>query len=233
MTSRHQRRTVVVTGAAGVLGRAVARVFEGDHLVLVDLEIAALEKAYGPSDSSRQLVALDLLDAAATQATLAPLVANATHLVLCNIAGGFTMGTAVHETADEIWTRMLDLNVNTLVQACRAVVPRMLATGFGKVVNVAAASAASGKAQMGAYVAAKSSVARITETLSHELRASHINVNAVAPSIIDTPANRAAMPDADPTQWVSPEDLANVIRFLASDEAVAVHGVVLPVVGLS
>ncbi|MGH8517558.1 MAG: SDR family oxidoreductase, partial [Panacagrimonas sp.] len=153
--------------------------------------------------------------------------------VLCNIAGGFVMGTQVHETPDAVWSRMLDLNLHTLTHTCRAVVPRMIETGYGKVVNVAAASATSGKAQMGAYVAAKSGVARITETMSLELRARGINVNAVAPSIIDTPANRAAMPDADPTQWVSPENLANVIRFLASDEAVAVHGAVVPVVGLS
>lgn len=227
------RRTVVITGAAGVLGRAVAAAFDGDDLVLVDLERTALEKAHGPDGAGRRLVALDLLDAAATAIALAPLAATASRLVLCNVAGGFTMGTPVHETADEIWARMLDLNVNTLLHASRALVPRMLETGFGKIVNVAAASATSGKAQMGAYVAAKSGVARITETLSQELRGKGINVNAVAPSIIDTPANRAAMPDADPTQWVSARDLAHVIRFLASDEAVAVHGVVMPVVGLS
>ncbi|TDU28363.1 short-subunit dehydrogenase [Panacagrimonas perspica] len=232
-TPATSRRTVVITGAAGVLGRAVAQAFKDDDLVLVDLERAALEKAHGPDGARRQLVALDLLDAAATAVALSSRVAGASRLVLCNVAGGFTMGTPVHETADEIWTRMLDLNVNTLVHASRAVVPRMLETGFGKIVNVAAASAVSGKAQMGAYVAAKSGVARITETLSQELRGKGINVNAVAPSIIDTPANRAAMPDADPTQWVSAQDLANVIRFLASDEAGAVHGVVMPVVGLS
>lgn len=232
-TSAINRRTVIITGAAGVLGRAAAQAFKDDDLVLVDLERTALEKAHGPDSAQRRLVALDLLDAAATGVALSSLVATASRLVLCNVAGGFTMGTPVHETADEIWARMLDLNVNTLVHASRAVVPRMLETGFGKIVNVAAASAISGKAQMGAYVAAKSSVARITETLSQELRGKGINVNAVAPSIIDTPANRAAMPDADPTQWVSPENLAHVIRFLASEDSVAVHGVVMPVVGLS
>jgi NAD(P)-dependent dehydrogenase (short-subunit alcohol dehydrogenase family) len=226
-------RTVVITGAAGVLGRAVAHAFAGERLVLVDLERTALEKAHGPDSASQTLVPLDLLDDAATGIALAPLLANASRLVLCNIAGGFVMGTDVHETSDDIWSRMLDLNLHTLAHASRAVVPRMLATGYGKVVNVAAASAISGKAQMGAYVAAKSGVARLTETMSLELRARGINVNAVAPSIIDTPANRAAMPGADPAKWVSPEDLANVIRFLASDAAVAVHGAVVPVVGLS
>lgn len=227
------RRTVVITGAAGVLGRAVAKAFAGERQILIDLERTALEKAYGADAATQVLVPLDLLDGAATEVALAPLLKASTRIVLCNIAGGFVMGTAVHETADEIWSRMLDLNLHTLVHASRAVVPRMVETGYGKVVNVAAASATTGKAQMGAYVAAKSGVARITETMSQELRARGINVNAVAPSIIDTPANRAAMPDADPAQWVSPQDLAHVIRFLASDEAVAVHGTVVPVVGLS
>ena len=216
-----------------MLGRAVAQAFAGERLILVDLERTALEKAYGADTGTRVLVPLDLLDGAATSIALAPLIAASPRLVLCNIAGGFVMGTDVHETADEIWSRMLDLNLHTLTHACRAVVPRMIAARYGKVVNVAAASATTGKAQMGAYAAAKSGVARLTEAMSLELRGRGINVNAVAPSIIDTPANRAAMPDADPAQWVSAADLARVIRFLASDEAVAVHGAVVPVVGLS
>lgn len=226
-------RTVVITGAAGVLGRAVAQAFAGERRILVDLERTALEKAHGAPAPDCTLVPLDLLDGAATGVALAPLLAGARRIVLCNIAGGFVMGTDVHDTPDAIWSRMLDLNLHTLTHAARAVVPRMLETGYGKIVNVAAASATTGKAQMGAYAAAKSGVARVTEAMSLELRARGINVNAVAPSIIDTPANRAAMPDADPTQWVSPADLAHVIRFLASDEAVAVHGAVVPVVGLS
>lgn len=226
-------RTVVITGAAGVLGRAVAEAFAAERLVLVDLERTALEKAYGGETSSRIFVPLDLLDGAATEVALAPLVATASQVVLCNIAGGFVMGTPVHETPDAIWSRMLDLNLHTLTHASRPVVPRMIERGYGKVVNVAAAGATTGKAQMGAYAAAKSGVARITEAMSLELRGHGINVNAVAPSIIDTPANRAAMPEADPTLWVSPRDLASVIGFLASDGAKAVHGAVVPVVGLS
>jgi NAD(P)-dependent dehydrogenase (short-subunit alcohol dehydrogenase family) len=100
-------------------------------------------------------------------------------------------------------------------------------------VNVAAASATSGKGAMGAYCASKSAVARITESMAMELREKGINVNAVAPGVIDTPANRAAMPDADVTNWVSLSDLASVIEFLASSRANAVHGAVVPVVGLS
>jgi NAD(P)-dependent dehydrogenase (short-subunit alcohol dehydrogenase family) len=109
----------------------------------------------------------------------------------------------------------------------------MLRHGGGKIVNVGAYSAQRGLAGMGAYTAAKSSVLRITEAMSAELRNKNINVNCVLPTIVDTPQNRAAMPDADPLRWVAPHDLAQVIAFLASDLACAVHGAAVPVTGLS
>jgi NAD(P)-dependent dehydrogenase (short-subunit alcohol dehydrogenase family) len=153
--------------------------------------------------------------------------------VLANLAGGFRMGEPVHSTSDATWNFLLDLNARTLLHAVRAVVPRMLAQGGGKIVNVGAFAAQRGAAQMGAYVAAKSAVIRLTETLAAELREKNINVNCVLPTIIDTPENRAAMPKADPGRWVAPADLANVIAFLASDAARAIHGAALPVAGLS
>ncbi|QHE91538.1 SDR family NAD(P)-dependent oxidoreductase [Pandoraea fibrosis] len=222
---------VMVTGAAGALGRAVCEMFlaRGDMLVAVDLDAQALQMLYGDNERV-QTVATDLTRWDATDAALARLPGVS---VLCNIAGGFDMGPAVHETADALWQRMMALNVTTLIHACRAVVPGMIAAGGGAVVNVAAASASSGKASMGAYCAAKDAVARLTESMALEVREHGVRVNAVAPSIIDTPANRGAMPDADPTRWVSPRDLAAVIAFLASDQACAVNGAVVPVVGLS
>jgi NAD(P)-dependent dehydrogenase (short-subunit alcohol dehydrogenase family) len=232
VATNQQTRIIVITGAAGGLGRAVSDVFatRDTHLVLIDVAGAPLPA----SDASRTAVAVDLTDAQATVQALRPVFERLgpAH-VLCNIAGGFTMGTAVHETPEQTWQQMLDLNVTTMVNASRAVVPGMLSAGRGKIVNVAAASASSGKATMGAYVMSKSAVARLTETMALELREHGINVNAVAPSIIDTPANRNAMPDANPKRWVAPLDLAAVIRFLASEEAAAVHGAVIPVVGLS
>jgi NAD(P)-dependent dehydrogenase (short-subunit alcohol dehydrogenase family) len=143
------------------------------------------------------------------------------------------MGDDVHETADDAWERMLDLNVRTLLNACRAVVPHMLERGGGRIVNVGAFAAQKGQAGMGAYVASKSAVIRLTEAMAAELRERGVNVNCVLPTIIDTPANRESMPDADPAKWVAPKDLARVIAFLASDDAHAVHGAALPVTGLS
>jgi len=226
---------VVITGAAGALGRAVAADFRehGARLVLVDVDADTLRMVFS-RDGNNVLVATDLTDpVASVQALARVFMEHGAAAVLCNIAGGFDAGTPVHETAAEVWRRMQDLNVATLVNACKATVPGMIAARRGKIVNVAAAAAMSGKPGMGAYCAAKSAVARLTESMAAELRTSGINVNAVAPSIIDTPANRAAMPDADPTRWVSPKNLAAVIRFLASEDAAAIHGAVIPVVGLS
>ena len=143
------------------------------------------------------------------------------------------MGQTVYETSDSAWDVMQDINVLTLRNTARAVVPQMLLQGGGKIVNVGAYSAQRGLAGMGAYIAAKSEVLRITEAMSAELRMKNINVNCVLPTILDTPQNRADMPDADPTRWVHPQDLARVIAFLASDAARAIHGAGVPVTGLS
>ncbi|MGE5130615.1 MAG: SDR family oxidoreductase, partial [Sphingomonadaceae bacterium] len=139
----------------------------------------------------------------------------------------------VHETSDQTWDFLFDLNAKSLLHAARAVVPHMLAAGGGKVVTIGAFAAQKGAAHMGAYAAAKSAVIRLTESMAAELREKNVNVNCVLPTIIDTPENRAAMPAADPGRWVAPADLANVILFLASDAARAVHGAALPVAGLS
>lgn len=227
---------IVVTGAAGALGRAVARAFldQGDAVLLVDYNESALRAAYEDVPGEKTFVVADLTDGPATQAALEQaLQAHGPATVLCNIAGGFDMGQEVHATDDAVWQRMLDMNVSTTLNACRAIVPGMLASGRGKIINVAAAAAVRGQPAMGAYCASKSVVARITESMAAELREKGINVNAIAPSIIDTPANRGAMPDADPSKWVSTAQLADVVSFLASDRASAIHGVVIPVVGLS
>ena len=143
------------------------------------------------------------------------------------------MGETVHETSDENWNFLFDINTRTLLHAVRAVVPPMAAAGGGKIVNVGAFSAQKGVAQMGAYTAAKGTVIRMTEAMAAELRDRNINVNCVLPTVIDTPENRAAMPKADPAKWIAPADLASVIVFLASDAARAVHGAAIPVTALS
>ena len=229
-------QTVMVTGAAGNLGRAVADAFaaRGARLVLVDLRRDSLELRYGQEDAQRLFAPADLLEPGDAQAAVQAAIARFGRIdVLCNLAGGFRMGEAVHETPDSSWDFLQDINVRTLLNMVRAVVPHMLERGGGKIVNVGAYAAQRGAAQMGAYCAAKSSVIRLTEAMAAELRERHINVNCVLPTIIDTPENRAAMPDADPGRWVAAQDLASVVAFLASDAAAAVHGAAVPVTGLS
>ncbi len=234
--SSYPPRAVLITGAAGNLGRAVAAAFAdaGDRLVLLDRDDDVLQSAFGGEARDRLLIAADLLDPSAVDAAVAQATQRFGRIdVLCNLAGGFAMGEAVHQTSDKTWDFLFDLNARALLNVVRAVVPQMIEHGGGKIVNVGAFAALRGAAQMGAYTASKSAVIRLTEAMSAELREQGVNVNCVLPTIIDTPQNRSAMPDADPAQWVAPKDLASVIAFLASDKARAVHGAALPVTGLS
>ncbi len=231
-TGRH----VLITGAAGNLGRAVAQAFaaQGAALVLADLKPEALQATFGTESADQRFLGVNLLEREAVAVAVGGVLASIGRIdVLCHLAGGFRMGEAVHETSGATWDWLLDLNARTLLHAAGAVVPHMLAAGGGRIVTVGAFSARQGLAAMGAYTAAKASVIRLTEAMSAELREKNINVNCVLPTVIDTPQNRAAMPDADPVRWVAPADLAQVIVFLASDAARAVHGVALPVTGLS
>jgi NAD(P)-dependent dehydrogenase (short-subunit alcohol dehydrogenase family) len=225
---RFDQRTVMITGAAGHLGRAVAKAFAdlGANLVLLDLKA---EKG-GP----HLFLEADLRDAQSVQRAVDQALERFGRIdVLCNIAGAFRMGPPVHETKDADWDFLLDVNARSVLHTARAVVPAMLRAGGGKIINIGAYAAQKGAAGMGAYVASKSAVIRTTETMAAELREQNINVNCVLPTILDTPENRAAMPKADPRRWVSTQDLAAVIVFLASDAARAVHGAAIPVTGLS
>jgi NAD(P)-dependent dehydrogenase (short-subunit alcohol dehydrogenase family) len=231
-----KEKVVLITGAAGNLGRAVAAAFaaEGAALVLVDLSQAGLAAAYPEQDQRRLLLAADLMQApSAKQAVDAALAQFKRIDCLCNVAGGFKMGPTVHETPADLWKLMMDLNAGTVLNMAQAVVPGMVAAGSGKIVNIGAGGGLKGGARMAAYSASKSTVIRLTESMSAELREQGINVNCVLPSIIDTPQNRADMPKANPAKWVAPEDLAQVILWLCSDGARAVHGAAIPVNGLS
>jgi NAD(P)-dependent dehydrogenase (short-subunit alcohol dehydrogenase family) len=229
-------RTVIVTGAAGNLGRAVAGAFaaEGANLVLADRDTRILADRLGPESDRRVHVAADLRDRDQAKAIAETALRRYARIdVLCNLAGGFRMGEPVHETSDATWDFLFDLNARSLMHMAAAVVPAMIGRGGGKIVNVGASAALKGAAMMGAYTASKAAVIRLTEAMSAEVREKSINVNCVLPTIIDTPENRAAMPDADPSRWVAPADLASVLLFLASERARAIHGAALPVSGLS
>ncbi|OGA33810.1 MAG: 3-oxoacyl-ACP reductase [Betaproteobacteria bacterium RIFCSPLOWO2_12_FULL_62_13b] len=229
-------KTVLITGAAGNLGKAVAAAFAaaGASLALLDADHEGLRSAYPGEDRRKLLVSGDLAQPESVASAVQTAFGHFGRIdVLCNLAGGFRMGHPVHETPDEVWRLMLDLNAATVLQMARAVVPKMLAAGSGKIINIAAMAGLAGKADMGAYAASKSAVIRLTEAMAAELREKNINVNCILPSILDTPQNRAAMPQADPRRWVATDALADVVLFLASERARALHGAAIPVVGLS
>jgi NAD(P)-dependent dehydrogenase (short-subunit alcohol dehydrogenase family) len=226
----------MICGAAGNLGRAVAAAFarEGERLALLDVQAPPIPDEYRGQQNMCLALAVDVRKPDAMAAAVERSLQTFERIdVLCNLVGGFDMGPAVHESTAEQWHMMLDLNVDSVLNSVRTVVPIMLKQGGGKVINIGAVGGLSGRANMAAYSASKSAVIRLTEAMSLELRERNINVNCVLPSIIDTPQNRTAMPDADPNRWVAPEALADVIVFLASDRSRAVHGAAVPVVGLS
>ena len=216
-------KNVLVTGAAGVLGRAVAAGFHAAGAAVIGVDIVE-------DDAPWRTVVADLIDPAGAQAA----VQQAGDIdILANIAGGFSMGEGVADTSDDTWDFMMNLNARTVLNVCRAAVPGMVDRGRGKIVNIGARGALRGAAAMGAYIASKSVVMRLTETLSDELKGKGINVNCILPSIIDTPRNRADMPKAKFENWVPPEHIAGVVLFLASPAADSIHGALIPVEGLS
>jgi NAD(P)-dependent dehydrogenase (short-subunit alcohol dehydrogenase family) len=225
-------KVVVVTGALGALGRVVA-----DEALSLGAKVAGIDHAptQVPAIPDRlELGGVDLTDPAAAKKAID---AAASHFgrcdVLINIAGGFAFETIADsdlKTDLKTWQRMYALNVMTALNASRAAIPHLTASGAGRIINVGAMGALQAGAGMGAYAASKAGVHRLTEALAAEHKGK-ITVNAVLPSIIDTAANRASMPKADFTKWVTPKELADVILFLASDAASAVTGALLPVSG--
>jgi len=231
-------KTVVVTGAAGALGSAVANYFasQGARVAHIDYSMDLLSKAFPKhsSDKTHLYLAADLTNRDNTSTVFQTIIKAFGKIdVLANIAGGFLMGEKVHETSDKTWDFLFNLNTRSILNTSAVVVPVMQKNGGGKIINIAAGAAKQGAALMGAYVASKSAVWRLTESMALELREQNINVNCILPSLIDTPRNRADMPNADYSKWVPTEEIAKVIGFLASDDAKMIHGAAVPVVGLS
>ena len=221
-------KVVVVTGASGALGKVVAEV-----ALARGARVAGIDHSPAQSEATGNRIdfgGVDLTDA--TQAGKA-IDDAASHFgridVLINLAGGFAF-EAIAEGDPKTWQRMYALNVLTTLNASRSAIPYLSTSGSGRIVNVGAMGALQAAGGMGAYAASKAGVHRLTEALAAEWKGK-ITVNAVLPSIIDTPANRASMPKADFAKWVTPEELANVILFLAGDAASAITGALIPVSG--
>jgi len=221
-------KVIVVTGASGALGKVVAEVALARGARVAGIDHAASQT---PATADRiEFGGVDLTDAAQAKKAIDAASAHFGRLdALINIAGGFAF-EAIAEGDPRTWQHMYALNVLTALNASQAAIPYLAASGAGRIVNVGAMGALQAGAGMGAYAASKAGVHRLTEALAAEWKGK-ITVNAVLPSTIDTAANRASMPKADFKKWVTPQELADVMLFLASDAASGVTGALLPVSG--
>ena len=221
-------KVIVVTGALGALGKVVAEVALARGARVAGVDYGTSQIAATPDRI--EFGGVDLSDAAQAQKAIDAVASHFGRLdALVNIAGGFAYET-VAEGDPKTWQRMYALNVLTALNASRSAIPHLAVSASARIVNIGAMGALQAGSGMGAYAASKAGVHRLTEALAAEWKGK-ITVNAVLPSTIDTPANRASMPKADFGKWVTPQELADVILFLVSDAASAVTGALLPVSG--
>ncbi len=227
-------KVTLITGAAGQLGQVVCREFAagGARLALVDRQSDRLKQMFDEIGEALLIGAIDITRPDSVATMVDKVIAELGRIdILLNLAGGWRGGQPLHEIDPQTWDFVMNLNAKSVFLVSRAVIPHMIEQGSGKIVSVAAKSGLQGAANTSIYNASKSVIIRLTESMSAELKDKGINVNCVLPTIIDTPQNREQMPKADTSKWVTPEEMAQVLLFLASDAASAIHGAAIPVYG--
>jgi NAD(P)-dependent dehydrogenase (short-subunit alcohol dehydrogenase family) len=238
MAGRFTGKSVLVAGGTGALGQAVTMAFleESANVVVTyrrNEEFASLNKAAAPNTSGGSRLEghqVDVTDETAVRRLVEGITGGSGRIdVLVNSVGGYAGGIRLWETDSKTFDLMLALNLRSGYVLCRTVVPVMLKQGSGAIVNISARTALDPVAGAAAYAASKAAAVAMIDSLAADLKGTGVRVNSVLPSVIDTEANRRAMPGADFTKWSKPEDIARVILFLCSDEARLVHGGALPV----
>ncbi len=237
MTSTFSDRVALVAGGTGGLGRAVSRAFleEGARVVVTyrrQEEFDLLKGEAGAEGTRLDGQRADVTDEAAATELVNGIVARHGRLdFLVNAVGGYVGGMKLWELETKVFDQMLDLNLRAGYALSRAAVPVMLRRGHGAIVNVASKAALDHVASQAAYAASKAAAVAMIDSLAADLKGTGVRVNSVLPSIIDTEANRRAMPKADFSKWPNPHDIARVILFLCSDDARVIHGAAIPVYG--
>ena len=237
MTERFRGRIAFIAGGTGGLGRAVSLAFlrESAQVTVTyrrQEEFAALMREADSLQNSLSGLQLDVTDEAATLRAVEEVIAKTGGIdILVNAIGGYAGGAPLWSTSPDVFERMLALNLRSGYALCRAVVPAMLSQGSGCIVNVASRAAFDHAAGGAAYAASKAAAVAMMDSLAADVRGKGVRVNSVIPSIIDTEANREAMPTADFAKWPKPDDIAKVILFLCSDDAKLIHGASVPVYG--
>jgi NAD(P)-dependent dehydrogenase (short-subunit alcohol dehydrogenase family) len=237
MNISFSERVIVVAGGTGGLGRAVSVAFleEGAKVIVTyrrEEEFNKLKDSAGLKASSLEGHQVDVTDEAATVEFIHRVLTKFGALdVLVNTIGGYVGGVKLWDITPEVLDQMLSLNLRSGYSLARAVMPAMLHAGRGSIVNVAARAALDHGAGAAAYAASKAAAVALMDSLAADARGSGVRVNSILPSIIDTPANRLAMPESDFAAWPKPENIAQVVLFLSSDLAKTIHGAAVPVYG--
>jgi NAD(P)-dependent dehydrogenase (short-subunit alcohol dehydrogenase family) len=232
-------KAVLVAGGTGGLGKAVSLAFleEGANLTVTyrkEQEYAALKEAAGAKAAALEGSLVDVTDERATAELVTGIVARHGGLdALVNTVGGYVGGVALWKLETKVFETMLSVNLQSGYALARAALPAMLKQRHGSIVNVAAKAAFDHGAGAAAYAASKAAAVAMMDSLAADVKGTGVRVNSILPSIIDTAVNRKAMPDADFAVWPKPEEIAQVILFLSSDNAAAVHGAAVPVYGNS
>ena len=233
----NQNRNVLITGGTGILGSAVTKTYlaQGDNVAVTYLFEDEVERFKGFNPELVEDVTFlfaNVTEEAEVQKTIQEFISKFGRLdILVNIVGGFVGGIPTAELEEDRWDFMMNLNLKSVFLCCKTATPHMTAQGYGKVINVSARAGLKGEAGLSAYCVSKGGVRTLTESLAAEVMDSGVNVNAIMPSIMDTPANREAMPDEEHDRWVAPADVAKVICFLTSDDATIINGAAIPVYG--
>ncbi len=237
MTRRFEGKSVLVAGGTGGLGRAVTMAFL-DELGKVTVtyrrqeEFLALKNSAGEHPSSLEGHEVDVTDESAVRQLIRSILSNCGQLdVLVNAVGAYAGGTPLWDLDSRVFDQMLTLNLRSGFVLSRVVVPEMLKQGSGAIVNVASRAAIDHAVGAGAYAASKAAAVAMIDSLAADLKGTGVRTNSILPSVIDTEANRRAMPNADFTKWPKPEDIARVILFLCSDDAGLINGAAVPVYG--
>lgn len=220
---------VLITGATGGLGEIVTRQFVdgGAHVVAVDLDWSH------PPESQRVVpLKLDLTDPEQCRRAVNMTLERYRRIdMLVHLVGGYAGGMTIAATADDVWKGMLDINLHSTFNLCREVLPHLLAQQRGRIIAIGSKAGIDAAPRCGAYHVSKAAMHALIRVMALECRGSGVTVNAVLPSTIDTPGNRAAMPDADHLKWVKPHSIAQLILYLASEAAHEINGALIPIYG--
>jgi NAD(P)-dependent dehydrogenase (short-subunit alcohol dehydrogenase family) len=237
MGARFEKKVALVAGGTGGLGRAVTLAFleEGAHVVVTfrkQEELDAVKSSAGVNVAHLEGFAVDVTDESAVRQLVEKILAKRSRLdALVNTVGGYAGGLKLWETETKVFDQMLALNLRSGYALSRAAARAMLKQGRGAIVNVAAKAAFDHAAGAAAYAASKAAAVAMLDSLAADLKGSGVRVNSILPSIIDTEANRKAMPNADFAKWPKPEEIARVILFLCSEDTRVIHGAAIPVYG--